>query len=158
MYLLDRSVERISHCVTQLGADQIWWRPEEHLNSVGILIRHLAGNLNQWVVDGVSDTPNARDRRSEFESPKTESAEQLMSMLCHVVARAKNVIEALRLTDLSQARRIQQFDVSVLGAIMHSVPHFVGHTHQIVQLTRLQLGDAYQFHWTPVDDRNSVPL
>ena len=36
-----------------------------------------------------------------------------------------------------------------LAAIFDSVPHFRGHTQEIVSMTRLQLGDAYQFAWTP---------
>jgi hypothetical protein len=29
------------------------------------------------------------------------------------------------------------------------VPHFRGHTQEIVLMTRLQLGDAYRFLWVP---------
>jgi hypothetical protein len=39
--------------------------------------------------------------------------------------------------------------VTALAAIFDSVPHFVGHTHKIVYITRSLLGDAYQFEWTP---------
>jgi hypothetical protein len=52
-------------------------------------------------------------------------------------------------TDLLRRRRIQGFDVTALGAIFDSVPHFVGHTHQIVYITRCLLGDAYRFEWVP---------
>lgn len=157
-HLLNQSLERIRHCVDQLTDEQIWWRPQSQLNSVGILIRHLAGNLTQWVVDGVTESENTRDRRAEFESSAMESREHLMKLLCQAVARAVAVIDSLQPEDMPAARRIQQFDVTVLGAIMHSVPHFVGHTHQIVQLTRLQTGESYRFHWTPDDDRGSVPV
>jgi hypothetical protein len=36
-----------------------------------------------------------------------------------------------------------------LGAIFDSVPHFRGHTQEIVHRTRSQLGDAYRFAWAP---------
>ena len=36
-----------------------------------------------------------------------------------------------------------------LAAIFDSVPHFRGHTQEIVSMSRLQLGDAYQFAWQP---------
>ena len=51
--------------------------------------------------------------------------------------------------DLLTRLRIQGFDVTALGAIFDCVPHFVGHTHQIVYITRCLLGDAYRFEWTP---------
>ena len=158
MQLLEQSVNRIDHCVSQLDADQIWWRPAADQNSIGAVLRHLAGNLKQWVVEGVPDIRGTRDRSAEFDGPPSETAEQLMAVLCQVVADAKQVLQSLTAAELQQNRSIQSFDVTVLGAIMHSVPHFVGHTHQIVQLTRLQLGESYRFHWTPEEERRHVPL
>jgi hypothetical protein len=39
--------------------------------------------------------------------------------------------------------------VTELAAIIDSVPHFGGHTQEIVSMTRLQLGDACKLAWTP---------
>jgi hypothetical protein len=50
---------------------------------------------------------------------------------------------------LLEPRRIQGFETTVLAALFDSVSHFVGHTHQIVYITRLRLGDAYRFQWVP---------
>ena len=157
-HLLDESVRRIQHCMSQLSHEQVWWRPSDEQNSIGSLLRHLAGNLNQWVVVGVRQLPDSRDREAEFHSPARESPEQLLAMLCQVVDSAKSVLETLQPDDLIQPRQIQSFNVSVLGAIMHSVPHFVGHSHQIGQLTRIQLGNDYVFQWDPDGPRYGVPL
>ena len=46
-------------------------------------------------------------------------------------------------------RRIQGFEVTGWQAIFDCVPHFKGHTQEIICLTRLQLGDAYRVHWQP---------
>jgi hypothetical protein len=51
---------------------------------------------------------------------------------------------------LVEARRIQGFDVTVMHAIWDTVSHFVGHTHEIVYITRLQLREAYRFAFVPV--------
>lgn len=156
--LLDQSISRIRHCVEQLEAEQIWWCPAEGQNSIGMVLRHLSGNLKQWVVEGVPGLCGTRDRRAEFEAPANESCEQLVELLCQVVADAKQVLQSVTAAELQQNRSIQSFEVTALGAIMHSIPHFVGHTHQVVQLTRLQLGEKYRFHWVPEDDRGQVPL
>jgi hypothetical protein len=58
---------------------------------------------------------------------------------------------------LLQARRIQGFDVTGLAAHFDSVPHFRGHTQEIIGLTRLQLGDAYQFAWAPANPEQGAP-
>ena len=36
-----------------------------------------------------------------------------------------------------------------MGAIFDSVPHFRGHTQEIIHMTRSQLGTAYRIAWTP---------
>ena len=59
--------------------------------------------------------------------------------------------------DFLEARTIQGFDVTVLEALGHTVTHFTGHTHQIIMLTRLILGDDYQYDWDPSRPRTSVP-
>ncbi len=157
-HLLNEAVARIQHCVLQLSHDQIWWQPAPGQNSIGILIRHLAGNLNQWVVDGILQRENIRDRQGEFGSGRQESAEHLIDMLCQVVNDAIGVLWKLKAEELLAQRTVQGFEVTGLGAIMHSIPHFVGHTHQITQLTRLQLGDKYTFQWKPGEPRGAVPL
>lgn len=157
-HLLNQSVDRIQHCVNQLSAEQIWWQPAEDQNSIGMLMQHLSGNLQQWVVDGVTQEANSRDRNAEFEATSRIPGEQLQAKLCRVVSAAMDVLRGLSRRDLTQMLQIQGFDVTVMGAIMHSVPHFVGHTHQIVQLTRLQLNNQYQFHWDPEGPRDVVPL
>lgn len=156
--LLETALDRIGHCVRQLNHEQIWWRPAEGMNSVGILLRHLRGNLKQWVVEGLRQVPGSRDRAAEFESTQEQPAEQLLEDLCQVCAAAREVINSLNESHLTERRQIQGFQVTVCGAVMHSVPHFVGHTHQIVQLTRMQLGQQYQQHWNPQADRSRVPL
>ncbi len=66
-----------------------------------------------------------------------------------VVGEAVGVLRRLTAGQLLAERRIQGFDVTGLGAIFDSISHFRGHTQEIVHLTRMQLGDAYQFAWTP---------
>ena len=157
-HLLNQSVDRIQHCLNQLSTDQVWWQPGSDQNSIGVLVRHLSGNLNQWVVDGIPQQQNSRDRKAEFDSTTHTSPEQLIRKLCQVVAKAIQTLKNLQHGDLTQQREIQGFEVTVLGTVMHSIPHFVGHTHQIVQLTRMQLGTSYQYHWDPDGPRNVVPL
>ncbi|MFY9252042.1 MAG: DUF1572 family protein [Fuerstiella sp.] len=158
IHLLNQSFSRITYCVMQLDAAQLWWQPAAGQNSVGALLRHLAGNLQQWAVDGVLDQPGFRDRNAEFHAEAVESAEVLLQRLEQVIERAREVLSALGDDDFVQTRSIQGFEVTVLGAIMHTVPHLVGHTHQIVTLTRMQLGANYQFHWDSAVSGGSVPL
>jgi hypothetical protein len=73
----------------------------------------------------------------------------LLRKLEAVVREAKGVLGRLTAGQLLEVRRIQGFNVTGLAAIFSSIPHFRGHTQEIVHMTRMQLGDAYQFAWTP---------
>ena len=53
---------------------------------------------------------------------------------------------------------IQGFDVTGVAAVFDSVPHFRGHTQEIVHMTRLQLGDADEFAWTPTTPEQGAPV
>ena len=156
--LLTQSLHKLRHCLNQLSQDQIWWRPAPGLNSIGNLVLHLCGNLNQWAVSGITGARDERRRDAEFEADQSHSRAELLSLLEQGVQRAREVLETLSAANLLEPRTIQGFSVSVLGAIAHTVPHFVGHTHQIIYLTRLQLGEAYQFDWSPEAERRGVPI
>ena len=158
IHLLNHSHSRIMHCVSQLDESGIWWKPADGLNSIGNLLLHLAGNLRQWAVAGILMQPDHRDREREFQADGSHSGEQLTAELRRVVDAAIRVISDIPNDLLTARRTIQGFDVTVLSALMHTVSHFVGHTHQIVLLTRMQLGDEYRYHWTLDEPRDKVPL
>jgi hypothetical protein len=58
---------------------------------------------------------------------------------------------------LLQVRRIQGMEVNGLAALFDSVPHFRGHTQEIVAMTRWQLGKAYRFAWAPATAEQGAP-
>tara|TARA_R110002072_G_scaffold233795_1_gene391380 strand:- start:61574 stop:62092 length:519 start_codon:yes stop_codon:yes gene_type:complete len=157
-HLLNEAMRKIRHCVGQLNEEQLWRRPGDGLNSVANLMLHLAGNLNQWCVAGILETQDDRHRDAEFAATGGLFGAELMARLETVVAEAVSVIQGLDEGALGQARQIQGFEVTVLQALFHTVPHFVGHTHQILMLTRLMLGSEYRFEWSPEQARTGVPL
>jgi hypothetical protein len=148
---------RIKHCLDQLDDDRVWWRPRESLNSIGNLLLHLCGNLRQWVVAGVTGTPDDRDRPREFSERGPIPKVELLRRLEAVAADADAVLSRTTAAQLLEPRRIQGFDETVLSALFDSLSHLSGHTQEIVTLTRLQLGDAYRFAWTPSTPEQGAP-
>jgi hypothetical protein len=146
---LTSALDKINHCLGQLDDEQVWWRPRHSLNSIGNLILHLCGNLRQWVIAGLGGAADVRDRPAEFAERGPVPKDELLRRLDVVTAEASEVLSRLTARQLLEARRIQGFDVTGLAAVFDSVPHFRGHTQEIVHLTRVQLGDTYQFAWTP---------
>jgi hypothetical protein len=154
---LESAWKRIKHCLGQLNDEQVWRRSQPGLNSIGNLILHLCGNLRQWVVAGIGGAADVRNRPAEFAEQRSIPKEELMRSLEAVVEDAKGILAGVDARQLVEVRRIQGFDVTGAAAVFDSVPHFRGHTQEIVHMTRLQLGDAYQFAWTPTTPEQGAP-
>jgi hypothetical protein len=154
---LEKALERIKHCLAQLSDEQVWWRPQPSLNSIGNLILHLSGNVRQWIVSGVGGAKDNRNRPAEFAECGPISKEELIRRLDAVVAEAKRSLTGLTAEQMVAARHIQGFDVTGLEAIFSSVPHFHGRTQEIIHITRSQLGEAYKFAWAPATIEQGAP-
>jgi len=147
--LLGECTAKIGHCVNQLSDEQIWWRPAASLNSIGNLMLHLCGNLEQWIVAGIGGAADTRRRPAEFAERGPLPKSLLLEKLTRIVASAQQTLARSNPAELARERTIQGFTTTGWGAIFHSVPHFNGHTQEIVCYTRMQLGDAYKFYWQP---------
>jgi hypothetical protein len=155
---LDSALDRIKHCLGQLNDAQVWHRSQPGLNSIGNLILHLCGNLRQWVVAGLGGAADVRNRPAEFAERGPVPKDELMRCLEAVVEEAKRVLAGADARRLTEFRRIQGFDVTGVAAVFDSVPHFRGHTQEIVHMPRLQLGDAYESAWTPMTPEHGAPV
>lgn len=146
---LEEAVKKIEHCLNQLTDEQVWWRPDESQNTIGNLILHLCGNLRQWVVSGLGGAKDERDRPKEFSERGPVAKSDLMAGLTAVVTESTDVLSKLPATEWLRVRRIQGFEVSGLEALFNTVPHFRGHTQEIIFRTRCLRGERYLFSWKP---------
>lgn len=147
--VLADSREIIEHCLGQLADEQIWWRPRPEMNSVGNLVLHLSGNLRQWVISGLGGAADKRHRQQEFDERGLISREALLALVRQVVTESRDVLARLTPEEMLARRTVQGFDLSGWQALFDTVPHFKGHTQEIVCLTRMQLGSAYRIRWSP---------
>jgi hypothetical protein len=154
---LEGAFKKIEHCLDQLSDADLWWRQHESHNSIQNVILHLCGNLRQWVLHGVGGEPDLRDRPGEFADRTNRPKAKLLAMLRETVAKCDRVLAECPPERLLERRRLQGFDTTVLAAIFDTISHFVGHQHQIVYITRLRLGDAYRFQWTPTTPEQGAP-
>ena len=143
------AVKKIMHCLEQLNDKQVWWREGENQNSIGNLILHLCGNFRQWIVAGVGGVKDVRNRPSEFSERGPIPKAQMVARLEEVLGEATAALSETTAAELLRVRRIQGFEVTALKAIFGSVSHFVGHTQEIIHMTRHLLGDKYKFLWKP---------
>lgn len=141
---------RIEHCLAQLSDEQLWQRPRPEMNSIANLLLHLNGNVGQWIISAIENSPSTRNRPSEFTERGPIPKAELQSKLAATVTRAADLITSITTAEaLLAPRRIQGNDTCVLTAIYHSVSHFEGHAQEIIGMTRQVLGEKYVFMWTP---------
>ena len=145
-HLAEDFLPKIERCVGLLTEEQIWWRANEQSNSIGNLLLHLSGNVRQWIVCGLGDANDKRDRDSEFARRGEIPRAELLARLKGTVDEAVAVLERLDADGLLDKHRIQGFEVSALEAVLHVVEHFSMHTGQIILLTKVLTGRDMRFY------------
>lgn len=137
---------KIERCLALLSDQQIWSRPNEESNSIGNLLLHLSGNAHQWIVCGLSDASDARDRDSEFARREIIARDDLLTLLRQTLSDVDATLASFNADRLLERKTIQGLDVSALEAILHVVEHFSMHTGQIILLTKMMANADLGFY------------
>lgn len=130
---------QIRRCVGLCSAEQVWHRANERSNSIGNLVLHLRGNVQQWIVSGVGGVPFDRDRPAEFAQREALPVEPILRRLEETVEAAIRVVEGLSPEALAKSFSIQGYQVTGIEAVYHVVEHFAFHTGQIITMTKALL-------------------
>ena len=135
-HLAEDFLPKIEHCLEKLSDEQIWWRANEHSNSIGNLVLHLCGNARQWIVCGIGEGTDKRDRDGEFAQREIVPRAKLLSLLRRTISDVDATLARYEPERLLETRMIQGTEGSALDAILHVVEHFAMHTGQIILLTK----------------------
>ncbi|MCG8648448.1 MAG: DUF1572 family protein, partial [Pirellulales bacterium] len=103
----------------------------------------------QWIISGLGELPDTRNRPAEFSQRGGISAEELIEQLRRCGQQVQQTLQSASEDSLLRRRNIQGFEVTGIQAAIDSIAHFRGHTQEITHLTRVQLGDDYQFDFVP---------
>lgn len=122
----------ISQCLDTMTEEQIWMRLGEASNAPGNLVLHLSGNVRQWIIAGLGDQPDLRDRDAEFAARGGLTRDELKARLTATVEEAIGVLRGFPAGRLPESRRIQGYDVTAIEAVYQVVQHFALHAGQIV--------------------------
>jgi uncharacterized damage-inducible protein DinB len=141
--------DRIFKAINQLDERQTWMRPSSESNSVGIILQHLIGNLNQWVCAGAGGTDFQRNRPEEFRDQQHSSKDEIVQKFLNLGEAVKDVISRVKPDSLHSPIRIQNTEVTVMSALYKAVTHFEFHEGQILYIAKLLLNEKYQGIWGP---------
>jgi uncharacterized damage-inducible protein DinB len=145
-FMLGDYLPKIERCLEKLTDEQIWWRANEESNSIGNLVLHLCGNARQWIICGVGDQPDNRNRDAEFAQRGVIAREELLSLLRSTVSEVETTLRTFDPSLLLEYRKIQGNDVELLYAIFHVTEHFSMHTGQIIMLTKMLTASDLRFY------------
>ncbi|MFZ1978824.1 MAG: DUF1572 family protein [Bacteroidota bacterium] len=146
-----KAFERISHSIRQLDNKQIWYRPSSSSNSVGIIVQHLSGNLNQWVCSAIGGETFQRNRPQEFIESEMISKREILLKITELDKKIQSIVLQIKPEFLLSSRRIQGFDETVLSALIAALTHFELHSGQITFLAKLMLDKEYKTSWQPMN-------
>jgi uncharacterized damage-inducible protein DinB len=136
IYRMEEAVRMIRICLCTLDDAGFWYRPNEASNSVGQLLAHLSGNIRQYLLSGLGGMPDTRVRQREFDFPAREGRQEVEERFFGVARESIGLIGTVPEADLLQQRRVQGFELSGLGMVLHVVEHLSYHTGQIAYLTK----------------------
>ena len=134
--LYDESVPRLLKCVGEVSEDELWYRANDNSNSIGNLVLHLTGNVNQWINTGIGGDEDTRERQSEFDTRGGIDRAEMLKKLDRVMTRAKVVLNGLNSEYLLNVYKVQGFEETGMSMVLHVVEHFSYHVGQMTYIVK----------------------
>jgi uncharacterized damage-inducible protein DinB len=135
---LDRLGDLHNDCkstIEDLPQAALDWSPIPEMNSIAILIVHIAGAERYWFGDAIAEQPSGRDREGEFNTSDLMHA-KLLTRLDEAYQYIESVIAGMKLPDLIEPR-ISPRDgrqVTVGWSMLHVLKHTALHLGHIEYL------------------------
>ncbi|MGZ8379085.1 MAG: DUF1572 family protein [Gemmatirosa sp.] len=144
---LTRAFPRQIHAAVEALDDaQLWWQPNAHSNSVGAVVRHLAGNIRALVGHGIGSSGYVRDRDAEFAAPPIARA-ALLAEFDAAIAEADAVLAALTSSRLAAPSSDPTFYPTVLEDVLNVTIHMSTHVGQVVWIAKMLRDGALDDVW-----------
>jgi uncharacterized damage-inducible protein DinB len=130
----------IWRAIAGLPQEALDWVPGPGMNSLGVLVVHLAGAERYWIGDVAGEDRSGRVRKAEFQTHGL-GVEALASLLTETLIHSRNVLAKLTTADLdAQRHSVRDGETyTVAWCLAHALEHTGLHLGHI-QVTR-QLWD-----------------
>ena len=129
----------------QVSDDQLFTALDEEMNSIAIIVKHMAGNMrSRWTDFLTSDGEKPdRNRDTEFVAPPA-ARKDLMQVWNDGSERIFQALELLSNKDLEREVFIRGEAHSVMQAINRQIAHYAYHCGQIVFLAKHLKGNSWK--------------
>ncbi len=136
----------VARALDDLPEKALDWNPGPGMNSVAVLVTHLAGAERYWIGDVAGGDPSGRVRETEFEVRGGETS-ALLGLLDRTLEHSRRTLGNLKEADLSASRVAsrdgQAFTVAwcLYHAMQHTALH-LGHIEITRQMWQQHVGEA----------------
>lgn len=136
--LAERAMEQVTD-------SQLFAVLDEEMNSIAIIVKHMAGNMrSRWTDFLTSDGEKPdRNRDSEFEEPPA-TREALMKLWSEGWDCVFNALRPLSDADMARTVTIRREAHSVTQAVNRQIAHYAYHCGQIVLLAKHFKGSQWK--------------
>jgi uncharacterized damage-inducible protein DinB len=134
--VFEESYERIYKCLSMIEERDLWRSPAQNIPPIGNMILHLCGNARQWILSGIGNKPDNRERDQEFVIQANIKKSELIFLLQNLKVNIRQTLDEMDSSFLQSQHAIQGFDVSGFSIVVHVIEHFSYHTGQITTLTK----------------------
>jgi uncharacterized damage-inducible protein DinB len=135
----------VGRAIQQLSDEQLFAVLDGEMNSIAVIVKHMAGNMrSRWTDFLASDGEKpGRDRDEEFSNPPA-NREALLQLWEEGWECLLGTLESLSDADLGRTITIRGEPHSVMQAINRQVAHYSYHCGQIVFLAKHLRADRWQ--------------
>jgi hypothetical protein len=140
-----RKVKQLAdQAIGQLDDAQLWTRIDPESNSVGVLMRHMAGNMrSRWTNFRTTDGEKPdRQRDQEFEDV-TIGRTELLAEWEDGWQRVFDALSSLTDADLEDTIYIREEPHTIYRAIVRQIVHYAGHTYQMLAIGKHLKGSGW---------------
>lgn len=142
---LEQMTGAITLCLGKLTDQQIWRRDHPNENTVGNLVLHLCGNVQQWIGSSLAGDPDIRNRPAEF-SFANLTRDQLQQRLSDTMSHAIDVLKRFPPDRITETVTTQNGPSTALETIYQVVGHFQQHAGQIIFATKQMTAEDLQIY------------
>ena len=132
------SAKRIHALVDPLSDEQIWTRPYPYGNSIGNLVLHLTGNLNNYFGAEMAGTGYVRNRPLEFAETSRIAKDELLKRFDEAITVVTAVLLQQSERDWGSAYAAKGMEeiTNRFSAFLHCAGHIYHHTGQMIYLVK----------------------
>ncbi len=136
---LQRHKNLADKAIAQMGDHEYFLLPAPQVNSVAIIVKHIAGNLHSRFIDFLTTDGEkpSRDRDGEFKLTAADTREHLHQTWERGWQTLFNALQSLSPSNLGATVSIRGEPHTVCQALLRSMTHLAYHTGQILYLARL---------------------